>query len=62
MIENVYGQLKDFAMGHGYDLEIYDLHWGVPDLITDDHSLLDTCIKTLNKCMESTPGFSVVVI
>lgn len=53
--------LKSMCKEKGYDLQVYDLHWGLGDGVSDDHSTAETCLKQLDKCLESSLGTYVLV-
>ncbi|KAK3101872.1 hypothetical protein FSP39_006946 [Pinctada imbricata] len=62
LIEKTYPHLRMCCLERGYDLEIYDLHWGIPDSSTDDHSLPDICLKFLEQSINSPTGTNCLVL
>ncbi|XP_060086455.1 NACHT and WD repeat domain-containing protein 2-like [Ylistrum balloti] len=59
--EKVSLDLREYCAARGYEIELYDLHWGMTDTITDDHSFPDTCLTSINKCLESNPGVNLLL-
>ncbi|XP_033751620.1 uncharacterized protein LOC117335608 isoform X2 [Pecten maximus] len=60
--EKVSLDLREYCAARGYELELYDLHWGMADTITDDHSYPDTCLAAINGCLESNPGVNMLLL
>ncbi|XP_069132997.1 NACHT and WD repeat domain-containing protein 2-like isoform X2 [Argopecten irradians] len=60
--EKVSLSLREYCAARGYELELYDLHWGLTDTITDDHSYPDTCLNTINTCLESNSGLNMLLL
>ncbi|KAL5007519.1 hypothetical protein ScPMuIL_016325 [Solemya velum] len=60
--ENVFPDLRRMCREKGYEFQIYDLHWGLVDGISDDHSTPETCLAQLDKCLESSLGIYVLVL
>ncbi|XP_061189276.1 uncharacterized protein LOC133197318 [Saccostrea echinata] len=62
LIEKVYPELHTYCRQYGFELQIYDLHWGLKDYSTDDHGLPALCHKYLQKCQAATCGGIVLVL
>ncbi|XP_021368055.1 uncharacterized protein LOC110459901 isoform X1 [Mizuhopecten yessoensis] len=60
--ETVSLDLREYCAARGYELELYDLHWGMTDTVTDDHSYPGTCLTTINRCLESNPGVNILLL
>ena len=60
-MEKVFPQLRHFCSSKGFELEVYDLHWGLRDCTFDDHSLPETCLNTLQTCLNSQYEINMVV-
>lgn len=60
-IEKVYPELRTHCRQHGFELQIHDLHWGLKDDSTEDHSLPSMCLNYLRNCQTSPSGGIVVV-
>ncbi|XP_052705223.1 uncharacterized protein LOC128180999 isoform X4 [Crassostrea angulata] len=61
-LEKVYPELRTHCREHGFELQIHDLHWGLRDDSTEDHSLPSMCLNYLRKCQTSTSGGIVLVV
>jgi hypothetical protein len=61
LIEKVYPDLHTYCRHFGFELQVYDLRWGLRDQSTDDHGLPTTCLKYLQKCQEAPCGGIVLV-
>ncbi|XP_076450611.1 NACHT domain- and WD repeat-containing protein 1-like [Babylonia areolata] len=61
LMEHVFPSLRHFCALHGRDLEIYDLHWGVTDSVSDDHRVPEVIGRVLAKCQESTLGLNLLL-
>ena len=48
-MERVFPYLRRYTAEKGYELNIADLHWGVPGVGIVDHSLPDLCMGLLEK-------------
>ncbi|XP_048730738.1 uncharacterized protein LOC125647914 isoform X3 [Ostrea edulis] len=62
LIEKVYPELHTYCRHFGFELQIYDLRWGLKDQSTDDHGLPTMCLKYLEKCQETACGGIVLVV
>lgn len=60
-IEKVYPELRTHCREHGFELQIHDLHWGLRDDSSEDHSLPSMCLNYLRKCQTSPSGGIVLV-
>ena len=60
-MEHVFPKLREFCSLHGRDLQIYDLHWGVKDSVSNDHGVPEVIGRTIAKCQESTMGINLLV-
>lgn len=60
-MERVFPKLRHFCSAKGFELEIYDLHWGLRDCTFDDHSLPETCLNTLQNCLNSPCEINMVL-
>ncbi|GFS29019.1 NACHT and WD repeat domain-containing protein 2 [Trichonephila inaurata madagascariensis] len=49
LIERVFPYLRRYSAEKGYELNVTDLHWGIPGVGLVDHSLPDLCMSTLEK-------------
>lgn len=49
LIERVFPYLRRYTAEKGYELNIADLHWGIPGVGIVDHSLPDLCMSLLEK-------------
>ncbi|XP_069171975.1 NACHT domain- and WD repeat-containing protein 1 isoform X2 [Procambarus clarkii] len=47
LMQHVYPKLRLYCMEKGYELNIVDLHWGIPDERLDDHSFKELCLGHL---------------
>nr|XP_027211056.1 LOW QUALITY PROTEIN: uncharacterized protein LOC113804390 [Penaeus vannamei] len=47
LMEHVYPKLRLYCMEKGYELNIVDLHWGIPDEHLNDHSFKELCLGQL---------------
>ncbi|XP_076043047.1 NACHT domain- and WD repeat-containing protein 1 isoform X2 [Oratosquilla oratoria] len=47
LMEHVYPKLRLYCMEKGYELNIVDLHWGIPDEHLNDHSFKEQCLGQL---------------
>nr|XP_022332826.1 uncharacterized protein LOC111130267 isoform X3 [Crassostrea virginica] len=61
-IEKVYPELRTFCRQFGFEIQIHDLHWGLRDESTEDHSLPNMCLNYLQKCQASPCGGIVLVV
>ncbi|XP_019639552.1 PREDICTED: uncharacterized protein LOC109481422 isoform X1 [Branchiostoma belcheri] len=54
-----YPQLKQYYKDRGYELQVVDLRWGFEDMLTDEHSEVELCLKEIQSCqdMVTTPYF-----
>ncbi|KAL8572753.1 hypothetical protein ACOMHN_030335 [Nucella lapillus] len=62
LMEEVYPKLREFCSLHGRDLYVSDLHWGVKDSISDDHSVPEVIGRAIAKCQESNMGINLLMI
>ena len=60
-IEKVYPELRTFCRQFGFEIQIHDLHWGLRNESTEDHSLPNMCLNYLQKCQASPCGGIVLV-
>ncbi|XP_015912569.1 NACHT domain- and WD repeat-containing protein 1 isoform X2 [Parasteatoda tepidariorum] len=49
LIERVFLNLRRYSAEKGYELNVIDLHWGIPGVGLVDHSLPDLCMSSLEK-------------
>ncbi|XP_022246219.1 NACHT and WD repeat domain-containing protein 2-like [Limulus polyphemus] len=49
LMERVFPDLRLFCARNDYELNVVDLHWGVPGDCLDDHSFRDVCLDTLRE-------------
>ncbi|GFV68155.1 NACHT and WD repeat domain-containing protein 2, partial [Trichonephila clavipes] len=49
LTERVFPYLRRYSAEKGYELNVTDLHWGIPGVGLVDHSLPDLCMSTLEK-------------
>lgn len=61
LTEKVYPNMRRYCAEHGFELEIFDLKWGLKDTSLDDHSHLETSLSALHKCVESGEGVNTLV-
>ncbi|XP_076114826.1 uncharacterized protein LOC143082831 isoform X2 [Mytilus galloprovincialis] len=61
LMEKVFPQLRNFCAAKGFELDVYDLHWGLKDCTFDDHSLPETCLNTLHSCLSSQYEINMVL-
>ncbi|XP_076330509.1 NACHT domain- and WD repeat-containing protein 1-like [Tachypleus tridentatus] len=47
LMEKVFPDLRLFCARNDYELNVVDLHWGVPGDCLDDHSFREICLNTL---------------
>ncbi|XP_035669372.1 uncharacterized protein LOC118411296 isoform X1 [Branchiostoma floridae] len=47
-----YPQLKQYYKDRGYELQVVDLRWGFEDMLADDHSEVDLCLKEIESCQD----------
>lgn len=59
---NSYPKIQSFCRDHGYDFQVVDMRWGIRDEATDDHSVLDLCLRELEQCQKLSTGPNFVVI
>ncbi|CAH1246346.1 NWD1 [Branchiostoma lanceolatum] len=54
-----YPQLKQYYKDRGYELQVVDLRWGFEDMLADDHSEIELCLKEIESCqgMVTKPYF-----
>jgi hypothetical protein len=57
----VYPKLKSFCSKLGYEFQVIDMRWGVRNEATDDHLIVELCMKELRKCQETSAGPNFVV-
>ena len=46
-MDYVYPKLRLYCIERGYELNVIDLHWGLPDEHLNDHSLKELCLNEL---------------
>ncbi|XP_054722622.1 uncharacterized protein LOC129232501 [Uloborus diversus] len=49
LIERVFPYLRRYTAEKGYELNVTDLHWGIPGVGLVDHSIPSICMNTLEK-------------
>ncbi|KFM57174.1 NACHT and WD repeat domain-containing protein 1, partial [Stegodyphus mimosarum] len=49
LTERVFPYLRRYTAEKGYELNVSDLHWGIPGVGLVDHSLPELCMNTLEK-------------
>ncbi|GFU21337.1 NACHT and WD repeat domain-containing protein 2 [Nephila pilipes] len=49
LTERVFPHLRRYSAEKGYELNVTDLHWGIPGVGLVDHNLPDICMSTLEK-------------
>ncbi|XP_076471205.1 NACHT and WD repeat domain-containing protein 2-like [Babylonia areolata] len=62
LMKHVYHKLRQFCSLHGRDLCVHDLHWGVKDSISDDHSIPEVIGRVIARCQESNMGVNLLMI
>ena len=61
LMEKCFPELRMCCAERGFDLEIYDLHWGMKDESTDDHVLPELSMKLLESSINSDKGINCLV-
>jgi hypothetical protein len=61
LIQVAYPDLKEYCASRGYELHIMDMHWGLADWVTDDHTGPEKAMQILEKCTEGARTLSFVV-
>ena len=60
-MQSMYRDVKAYCRQRNYELQMLDLHWGVKDWVTDDHSAPDKALKLLETCVEGARNLAFVV-
>ncbi|KAL5016270.1 hypothetical protein ScPMuIL_005859 [Solemya velum] len=56
LMETTYPRLKQFCQKHGYEFQVVDMRWGIREEATDDHMVLELCMKELELCQKLSTG------
>ena len=60
-MEKVYPRLKIHCQKAGFEFQVVDMRWGIKDASTDDHSVVDICMKQIEQSRHVSVGPYFVV-
>ena len=61
LIQFAYNKLKTHFLQRNLELQIFDLHWGLRDIVTDDQTGAALCLQVLDECLDGARELAFVV-
>ncbi|KAF0313272.1 NACHT and WD repeat domain-containing protein 2 [Amphibalanus amphitrite] len=62
LMDYVYPKLRMYCIERGYELNVIDLHWGLPDEHLNDHSLKELCLNELKSHAKDSHVVTIVFL
>ncbi|RDD38573.1 NACHT and WD repeat domain-containing protein 2 [Trichoplax sp. H2] len=56
LMEKVYPRLRIHCQKAGFEFQVVDMRWGIKDASTDDHSVVEICMKQIEQSRQVSVG------